>query len=199
METINPNKEINTKDRILQCSRGLFYQIGYSKICLDHISSEIGISKKTIYKFFPSKKDLFKELILNDLQFVQDSIRTIIKQNKGNFQLILKEIINFLSDQSRSPTDFAIQDIRKNEPVLYSYIQTMRQETIPKIIKEIIEEGIRENAVIPDLNPDLVSAFLLGAISSIIDVDENRFPNIPKNQLKEQLLRIVFFGLLKRT
>src|SRR5882757_10828345 len=51
-------KPMETRDRILQTVDRLFYRRGLQAVGVDAIAAELGISKKTLYRHFPSKDDL---------------------------------------------------------------------------------------------------------------------------------------------
>lgn len=45
-------------DKILEVSQETLFREGFNKTTMDVIASELKMSKKTIYKYFPSKNDL---------------------------------------------------------------------------------------------------------------------------------------------
>ena len=45
-------------DRILNTARDLFFKYGLRNVTMDDISSEVGISKKTLYQTYENKKDI---------------------------------------------------------------------------------------------------------------------------------------------
>ncbi|MBK7254925.1 MAG: helix-turn-helix transcriptional regulator, partial [Ignavibacteria bacterium] len=51
-------KATEEKEKILNYSRNKFHREGFYKTSMDEISSELHISKKTIYKYFSSKEKL---------------------------------------------------------------------------------------------------------------------------------------------
>src|SRR5881396_1955129 len=55
--------EENTKDRILQHAREKFFTSGFSKVTMDELSADLGISKKTMYQCFHSKDELIDSVI----------------------------------------------------------------------------------------------------------------------------------------
>jgi AcrR family transcriptional regulator len=55
---INPGKATATHDRILEVADRMFYRQGLRAVGVDALASELGISKKTLYRHFPSKDDL---------------------------------------------------------------------------------------------------------------------------------------------
>jgi AcrR family transcriptional regulator len=48
----------STRDRILEAVDRLFYRQGIRAVGVDAIAADLGISKKTLYRLFPSKDDL---------------------------------------------------------------------------------------------------------------------------------------------
>jgi AcrR family transcriptional regulator len=55
---VDQKKPAPTRERILQAVDRLFYRQGIRAVGVDAIAAELGISKKTLYRHFPSKDDL---------------------------------------------------------------------------------------------------------------------------------------------
>jgi AcrR family transcriptional regulator len=53
-----PSDPAATRDRILEVADRLFYRQGLQAVGVDALAAQIGISKKTLYRHFPSKDDL---------------------------------------------------------------------------------------------------------------------------------------------
>lgn len=43
-------------EQILNAAKKLFTNYGFKKVSMDEIASEAGVTKKTVYTYFPSKK-----------------------------------------------------------------------------------------------------------------------------------------------
>lgn len=76
------------KNEILDVSRNLFYQRGYSNTSVSEIIEFIGIAKGTFYHYFKSKDDLLIQIIQRDLMVRKNYILEII--NKKNLNAIHK-------------------------------------------------------------------------------------------------------------
>jgi len=50
--------ESEDRERILEAAAHRFMELGISKVTLDEIASDLRMSKKTMYKHFPSKEHL---------------------------------------------------------------------------------------------------------------------------------------------
>ena len=55
---VEQDKPTATRERILEAVDRLFYRNGLQAVGVDAIVAELGISKKTLYRHFPSKDDL---------------------------------------------------------------------------------------------------------------------------------------------
>jgi AcrR family transcriptional regulator len=54
----DPSEVTSTRDRILKVADRLFYRQGLRAVGVDALASELGMSKKTLYRHFPSKDEL---------------------------------------------------------------------------------------------------------------------------------------------
>ena len=104
--------ENGMKERIKQVAVGLFDRQGYHGATIRQIAEGAGCSLPTVYYYFKSKKDLFREIILGDYfqllqrhtQKVTDSdpleyytgyisaLESLSEEEKRVFRLGLKEI-----------------------------------------------------------------------------------------------------------
>ena len=82
------------KKRILDRAAHFFFELGYSRVTTAEIAAELGISKKTLYKLFPSKMLLLRSVIRRGVKegIVRADVdeRLIILLH----QLVMENIIN---------------------------------------------------------------------------------------------------------
>ena len=74
------------KDQILIKATDMFLTLGFKSVTMDEIATEMGISKKTIYKYFSNKELLIEE----STQLVhKEVIETIEKIVANRFMLLI--------------------------------------------------------------------------------------------------------------
>jgi AcrR family transcriptional regulator len=73
------------QERILETADRLFYGQGIRAVGVDTIADEIGISKRTLYNYFPSKDDLIVAYLSRRLQPAPPSDLPPLQQILGNF------------------------------------------------------------------------------------------------------------------
>jgi len=52
------SKKTSTEGKILEAAYRLFLEKGYRHTTMDDIAQDLGMSKKTLYKYYPGKLDL---------------------------------------------------------------------------------------------------------------------------------------------
>ena len=118
-------------NRLMEKAEELFVELGYKAVSMEEIAEAAGISKMTIYKHFPSKEELFLEIIFKQIKHHYKIIDEEIKNVSGTI-----EKINFLVNYSL--------EISKN----YSFALYKDIMTLPYITEKIIAEKNRLNTVI---------------------------------------------------
>ena len=64
---INPDDSPRDRVRpILRAAREIFMKHGYGEASMDSVARDAGVSKATLYVYFPSKRDLFAAIILEE-------------------------------------------------------------------------------------------------------------------------------------
>jgi AcrR family transcriptional regulator len=74
------------RQRILETADRLFYGQGIRAVGVDTIAAEIGISKRTLYNYFPSKDDLIVAYLSRRIRPAQASDRPPAEQILGDFE-----------------------------------------------------------------------------------------------------------------
>ena len=69
--------------KILEAAADRFMDAGLYKVTMDEIASDLKMSKKTVYKFFPSKEILLKAIVYTIMKKVEDEVQGIISSDKS--------------------------------------------------------------------------------------------------------------------
>ncbi|WCL48604.1 TetR/AcrR family transcriptional regulator [Leptospira sp. GIMC2001] len=89
------------KERILETSQRLFYIQGYDATGINQILEESGTHKNSLYKYFPSKKDLGIAYLESQKISILDFVKKLSQQNP-NLKDFIRTWINMILRQTRS-------------------------------------------------------------------------------------------------
>src|ERR1035437_7194259 len=116
------NEEKEIKDRIRVRAYEMFSQYGYSKITMEEIAGNLGISKKTLYKHYSNKENILKEIVSTAKCEIETFIETLINNKKLQFIEKLKMFMNFVAKQTARLENPMIHDLMKSNPEIWNDI-----------------------------------------------------------------------------
>ncbi|MGG1514229.1 TetR/AcrR family transcriptional regulator [Paenibacillus oryzisoli] len=154
-------RNLETQQAILQAAYDLLFEIGFADITVEKIAERAGVSKATIYKWWPGKA-----AVVMDGYLSAASQRLPVPDTGNAFEDLLAHATNLtrflVSGEGRvitqligeSQTDPGVADAYRSR-----YVQPRRKET-----RQIIDRGIQRGELRQDVNPDLFIDLLYGPI-----------------------------------
>jgi len=192
------NSEKDVKEMIIEAARGIFARFGFSKTTMDEIAKAAYKAKSSIYHYFKSKEEIFREIVVKESRTLKEEITKAINQEDNPQKKLrayvitrmhtLQKLANFysaLKDEYLKHYEF-IEKVRKNHD---------REEM--EIIKEILRDG-NEKGVF-DIKDLEVTAFAIIVALKGLEyrwVQETDVSKIEKDI--DSLLAILFNGIVKR-
>lgn len=155
---------LDTRDEILKSAIQLFSQKNYHAVTMIEISKGAGVSKGTLYWYFDSKEELFREIALAGLEYFYNEFEKIaqkdIKTDDKIYQIICFVLITLVEHLN-------MLDIFRNNVELISLefkneIEKSHQKNID-VVADIIEQGINEG-VIKSENPNDMAVMILSVL-----------------------------------
>lgn len=191
---MNPKKEI--RQNILEYARDRFMKCGFSRISTGMIASELGISKKTLYKCFSSKEKLVQLVVENFANECFTAINLAVSDKKPDFTEKIKKIMSIIAEQYSKISEPFAHDLKRSMPGFYKKMLERRREVILNEFGALVKEGIRKKVFRKDFNPEVLLMIYLNAVQNII-VPENlsRF-SLSASQLYEMIVRTVYEGIM---
>lgn len=156
-------------ERILAKTKEKFSAIGYSKTAMDEIAGELGMSKKTLYKFFPTKLKLAEAVVEHIFTEVNRRCDAILASPLPAIEKLLRIVQMITEQQQRFVTKTMLESLRHHLPHLWTRIESFRRERMLKNLQIIFAQGKREGTVRADLNREMFFHFLFGAINEGIN------------------------------
>ena len=179
---------------ILNQAEEMFMQFGIKSVSMDDISRELGISKKTLYKFVSNKKELVNAT-LN--KYMSEEMKTVgsIQESSNNsvheLVLIAQHVILMLKKLSPN----TIYDLRKYYGEQWRKIESERDIQIFNTIKMNLEKGKQEGVYREDINTDLVSRLYVIIATSIVHPKYLRGGTLKQVDLYKEFIKYHIRGI----
>ncbi len=184
------------KDRILDLTEGKICKEGFYKTTMDELANDLTMSKKTIYKYFPSKSDLVEAIMKRFMKKRQKDIMLIFESDKNAVEKFT-ELIFILNKNLTKLSEKMLNDLRLHFPSMWNEIEKFRTEMINKNITRIVEQGKREG-LINDYPTPIIMTIYLASIRAVVNPEFILNNNFSANQAAQITFRILMSGVLTK-
>ena len=149
---------------------------GFFKTTMDELATEMRMSKKTIYKSFPSKEKLVTEVakrfLQNNAHLIEEAIALRCNPVEKLFR-IFEAVAKILTKVNENN----IKDIHYYSPKTWEEIDEFRTKKMTAFLTEIIAQGQKEGYFIKK-RPEIIITMFLASVRAIANpafVVNNRF------------------------
>lgn len=191
---VSPDMDLH--GRIVEVSRKLFLRSGYSRVTTDEISRELGISKATLYRHFPSKRDVLEATVDRMMEGILAGVDSIIRDENKDFLEKLAALLGFLGGQISQAGGVFARDIRRGAPDLWKRIESFRREKILFNFRGLIADGVRRGVFRKDVDQELLLQIYLTLVQEFVNPDRLAQSNCAMSEIFETIARVLFEGIL---
>jgi len=161
--------QISDKDKILFFTHAKFIQEGFYKTTMDEIARDLQMSKKTIYKYFPSKNELLEAVCDMRIDLMQTKMNEIIESDDDSVTKFIR-ILNLNKGMMMNCSPAWLRDIQVHAPHCKLKFDEMRNKKIIHILTRLLEQGKKEK-MIEHIAPEIIITAFLGAVESVTNPD----------------------------
>jgi AcrR family transcriptional regulator len=187
--------DIEDKQRIIQIASQRFRQVGISKVTLDEIAAELGMSKKTMYKFFPSKEDLLSGVVHTMMNGLRAKVESIVVSDKS-FNEKLPEILGHLGREIGMTSKQFLIDLQRFTPDLWREMDEFRRQRILTNVRQLFVQAKEEKMFRSDLNIDLFLLVFLNSVQNILTPQVLSEQSFSMNDALRGIFGIIFQGAM---
>ena len=136
---------------------------------MDEIAGEMHISKKTIYKYFPSKDKLLEEICSDTSCEIMNRMEYIID---GKEDVVVKfvKLLNMHSNMTMNISEKWLKDLTIHAPDIKRNIDEMKNEQVNKVFTKLLEQGKKEKLIENYPTPIIITCFNT-ALMSVLNPD----------------------------
>lgn len=167
----------NQRERILDVAERLFITRGIDRVSLSDIAREAHITRNTVYEYFPNKEEvawaIFQKMV-ESRQTIGDEPGLPVGSGFERLERALLQLpaqLELNPESWRFIVEFNTMYSREGNPDRVTQIVRQRFAGAPFLFADLIREGIADDSIRADLNPELLSA----AISNLTNALNSRF------------------------
>lgn len=145
---------------ILEAALELFLTRGYASTRLDDVAAAAGVTKGTLYLYFPNKERLFLSVIERNTQCHIESALAIVEAHRGSVESLIRILLKSWWDSVLSKTTGGLLKIvigeSANFPAIPGFYRDSVIEPLKGLLASVIRRGIDNGEFVP-VDADAVS------------------------------------------
>ena len=154
---------------------------------MDDIANELGISKKTIYKYFSNKEELVDESLSHIHEHIHKSVLCICDKGYNAIEENF-EIKKTFKDLFKNTDDSPMYQLQKYYPKTYNKLMADEFCMFKDCILKNIDKGINEGLYRKDIEIELITKFYFSLVMSVHDTNLHKYNKNTINNLELKVL-----------
>jgi AcrR family transcriptional regulator len=161
---------LEVKEKILQEAFRLFCRRGIKSVSMDDIALQLGMSKKTLYRWFENKDELVQAVIKIHLQAIEEGCCQLASCSANAVEELIKiRIMHKKLFAELPPSIFS--DLQKYYPAAWQIFNEHKSEFILGKVKDNMQRGIAEGYFREDLEVEVMARLRLAQIELVFNPD----------------------------
>lgn len=184
----------NKQLEIIEKSADMFLRHGIKSVTMDDLAKGLGVSKKTIYKYFDDKNDLITKIVMAKTtkdRIVCDQARIDCENAIDALYKISEFVSNMLSNVHSS----VFFDLQKYHREAWEVMERHKHYFVKTQIKQNIERGQREGLYRSSVNPEVISSVYIATMDGLFDGVTFDMDNLKFGQIFNEILDFQIRGL----
>lgn len=156
---------------ILSRTLELFLKYGIRSINMDDVARELGVSKKTLYKFVSNKAQLVDKCVKFAFQSIIDALDEVRSHSTNAIDEMfdMDTAVTATLQQKHHAVEF---QLAKYYPNSFKWIKDNQRETVMRHTLENLQKGIDQGLYRSDLKVNLIAQVYYGRFAYMQDGDE---------------------------
>ena len=188
--------DLEIQQRILFTAHQQFMKFGISKVTMDELADELAMSKKTLYKFFPSKDAIIRALLNSVMEETRNQCNALVNEQNIDFVEKLKRVLSFLGKQYSTVTPQFMEDMRRNNPEVWREIQEWRKKSIFEDFGKLVDEGVQTGVFRSDVKKQMIVMMYAGTVEYLINPEMLSQLPFTAAEVFDAIIKVIYEGIL---
>ncbi len=184
------------RTRVVEAAGTLFLSRGFVRVTSDEIAARLGISKATLYKVFPSKEEMLRQVVRGVMTDILTGVERLIDDRSLGF---VEKLAALLSELAKGLSRFEpalVRDLQRCAPGIWKEVEDFRREKILKNFKILLEDGRRQGGFRSDVDLDLLLAMFLDLVQRFVNPAAIARSGRSPVETFQSVIKVFFQGIL---
>jgi len=181
------------EEQILVESFNAMTRDGVRAFTVDSLSQDLGMSKKTIYKYFPTKEDLVEKSVALFFYVIEKKLKKLIK-NEPNPALQFVKVMEFVMGHISMISIEKLADLKMRFPAVWEKMEIFRLDRRDDFYI-ILSEAQSQGFVRKDVDIKIIATLYMNIINSTFQPEFFLSNNLAPSDAIQHFLKMVTGGL----
>jgi len=181
------------EEQILVESFNAMTRDGVRAFTVESLSQDLGMSKKTIYKYFPTKEDLVEKSVVLFFYVIEKKLKKLIK-NEPNPALQFVKVMEFVMGHISMISIEKLADLKMRFPAVWKKMETFRLDRRDDFYI-ILSEAQSQGFVRKDVDIKIIATLYMNIINSTFQPEFFLSNNLAPSDAIQHFLKMVTGGL----
>lgn len=183
------------RERIIHAATQEILKHGFRRFRIEDVAASLGVSKKTLYKYFDGKNDIIKSVLK---AYIERDMAEHIKalESTANVKHKLSAFLNSTTHE-QVPT-WIISELQQYFPDEWAELQAHLEVHHQEVTRQF-EKGIETGEVRDNIHPALIQTVLQAGVDAIIDHRFLTQSNLTLNEALDMFKTLILHGILNHT
>lgn len=183
--------------QLISKANELYKKFGIKSVSMDDISTQMAISKKTLYKFVKDKNELVYKVVNYEMKRRETIFKEIFSKSL-NAILELKEVNNAINELLLDYNYSMEYDLQKYYPEIFTKVkEKKRQKMFDSIVKNL-KKGKEEGFYRKDLNEKTLAKLHVFRIENITETDQFSLEEINSPEFINEVFTYHLRGIVNK-
>jgi AcrR family transcriptional regulator len=160
------------EQQIIEGALAMYLRFGIKSVTMDDVASELGMSKKTIYRFFENKAELVDRVVKHLFgSVVRQLEETSAKHENAIDELFAMDQVVGEAIKKNHPA--IMFQLRKYYPDSFAFIMEARRNMILSMTRNNLQKGIQSGLFRGDMDVEIIAQLYYSRV--LLIGDENHF------------------------
>ena len=152
------------KQQLVDAAMVLFAERGYAATRISDICARAGVAKGLFYWYFPTKLDLFSELVRSMRHRLRRAQADAMEPAADPIERVRQGTTASVRFMAEHATYFSLVDVERSDPAIADAVRSGSEVYLDDVTALV--DAAQQAGQIPDADPRLLALGVLGAVSS---------------------------------
>ena len=187
--------EQQLREKIISTAEDLFLKHGVIAVNMDDIARELGMSKKTLYKVFPSKEELVWEAVRQRFNRIVSAIEHFKAESTSPVEELVK-IQGLMFENLKYQKESPIYQLKRAYPDIAKWLLSQLRDYIINYLQDNIDRGKKEELYKKEIDSEFVSRLFYASLVGSTEPDIFPADRYPSAIVSQKILELFMHALL---